>query len=150
MSVQDRQYASTAYYKEPGQTAWTGWVSFAGIMLGLVAVFQGIAGLTALFKDEVFVVPKSGLTISVDYTAWGWVHLGIALLLLIAAISLLGGGMYGRIVGVLAASLSAIVNIVFIAAYPVWSVVMIAIDVLVIYAIVVHGRELKGDSPARP
>jgi hypothetical protein len=142
-TLQQTQYASS--YADTEATGWTGWVGFAAIMLVLAGFFQGIAGLVALFKDEVFVVPKSGLVVSVDYTTWGWVHLGIAALLLIAGASLFSGNMYGRIVGVLVAMLSAVVNLVFIAAYPVWSVLIIAVDIFVIYAIVVHGRELKAE-----
>jgi hypothetical protein len=141
-TLQQAQYAS---YDDTEVTGWTGWIGFAGIMLILGGSFQAIAGLVAIFKDEAFLVGKSGLVVSIDYTAWGWIHLGIAALLLLAGASLLAGGMYGRIVGVLAAMLSAIANVVFIPAYPVWSVVVIAVDVFVIYAIVVHGRELKSE-----
>jgi hypothetical protein len=143
VNLQEQQYLST-YNDDPGGTAWSAWINFAAIMLGLVAVFQGIAGLTAIFKDEVFVA-KRGLTVSIDYTAWGWIHLGISALLIIAAVSLMSGSMYGRIIGVFAAMVSAIGNLVFLTASPVWSVLMITIDVFVIYAIVVHGREMKAE-----
>jgi len=139
LNVEQSRYLSP-YNDDAGPAGWSAWTNFAAIMLGLVGVFQGIAALTALFKDEVFVA-KSGLTVSIDYTTWGWIHLGIAALLIIAAISLMSGGMYGRIVGVVAAMGSAVTNLVFLAASPVWSVLMITIDVLIIYAIVVHGRE---------
>jgi hypothetical protein len=139
-TLQQQQYASSYTETEAG---WTGWIGFAAIMMVLAGVFQGIAGLVALFKDEVFVVRKTGLVVSVDYTTWGWIHLAIAALLLLAGTSLFAGNMYGRIVGVLVAMLSAVANLVFIAAYPVWSVLIIAVDIFVIYAIVVHGRDLK-------
>ena len=106
-----------------------------------MATHAPIAGLTALFNDEYFIVGKQGLVVEVDYTAWGWVHLGLGALLIAAGASLFSGRMFGRILGVIVATLSAIVNIAFLAANPVWSVTMIAIDIIVIYAIVVHGRE---------
>jgi hypothetical protein len=143
-TLEQARYASSAR-AEAEPTGWTGWIGFAAIMLVLAGCFQGIAGLAAIFKDEVFVVRDSGLVVSADYTTWGWVHLGIAVLLLLAGASLFSGNMYGRIVGVLVAMASAIVNLVFIAAYPVWAVLIIAVDVFVIYAIVVHGRELKAE-----
>ena len=124
------------------RTGWSGWLSFAAVMLGLLAAFHVIAGLTALFNDEYFVVGPSGLVVEMDYTAWGFIHLGIGLLLAAGAVSLMSSGMFGRVVAVMAASVSAIVNLSFIAAYPVWSALMIAVDVIVIYAVVVHGREL--------
>jgi hypothetical protein len=128
---------------EDETTGWVGWIIFASVIMGILAVFHVIAGLVALFKDEFFLVRKSGLVVEVDYTAWGWTHVGLGVLLGVAAVSLAAGNMFGRVVGVLLASASAIVNLAFIAAYPVWSVLMIAIDVIVIYAIVVHGRELR-------
>lgn len=125
------------------ETAWTGWAAFAAVMLGMLGVFHAIAGLVALFKEEYFLVGKSGLVVEVDYTAWGWAHLLLAAVLIFAGVSLAQGHMFGRVIGVLVAVLSAVVNLAFLAAYPVWSVMVIAIDVLVIYAIVVHGRELQ-------
>ena len=142
-TLQQTQYAA---YDETEVTGWTGWIGFAAIMLILGGSFQAIAGLAAIFKDEVFAVGKNGLLVSMDFTAWGWVHLVIAALLILAGASLFAGKMYGRIVGVLAAMLSAIANIVFISAYPVWSTIIIAVDVFVIYAIVVHGGELRSQS----
>lgn len=124
---------------EPG--GWIGWISFAAVMMIILGSFHLIEGFTALFKDEYFLVADDGLVLEVDYTAWGWVHLGLGALMLFGAVSLLSGHMFGRVVGVSAAVVSAVVNLAFIAAYPVWSTVMIAVDVIVIYAIVVHGRE---------
>ena len=56
-------------------TGWVGWIAFAGVMMVLLGTFHAIQGLVALFQDEYFLVAKSGLTVHVDYTAWGWVHL---------------------------------------------------------------------------
>jgi hypothetical protein len=118
------------------------WVMFAGVIMAILGAFHVIDGLTAIFNDEYYVVGKSGLVLELDFTAWGWAHVVLGVLLFVAALSLLSGHMYGRIAGVTVATLSAIVNLTFLAAYPVWSVIMIAMDIIVIYAIVVHGREL--------
>jgi hypothetical protein len=120
-----------------------GWLTFAGVLLALVGAFQVIAGLTALLNDEFFVVGKDGLVVELDYTAWGWVHLGIGVFLLLAAGSVFAGHMFGRVVATIVASLSAIANLLFISAYPAWSLLMITLDVLVIYAVVVHGGEAE-------
>jgi hypothetical protein len=88
-------------------------------------------------------VTDSGLLVSVDYTAWGWVHLIGGIIMALAGISLFAGRMWARIVGVLAAMVSAIVNIAFLSAYPIWSAIMIALDILIIWAITVHGAEMK-------
>lgn len=125
------------------RTGWVGWLGFATVMMLILGFFHAIDGLTALLKDEYFLVGTSGLVVNVDYTAWGWAHLLIGVLIIAAGLSLLSGHMFGRVLGVIVASISALVNLAFLAAYPVWGVMMIAIDIIVIYAIVVHGRELE-------
>ena len=127
-------------------SGWAGWVVFAGIMMIMLGVFQLIEGLVALFDQGYYLVAPSGLVLSVDYNTWGWAHLIIGVLAVATGIGLIAGNMLARVVGVILAVLSAILNLVFIAAYPVWSTIVIATDVIVIYAIVVHGRELKGST----
>ncbi|MGY1618229.1 hypothetical protein ACI797_15935 [Geodermatophilus sp. SYSU D00691] len=128
----------------PAPTAWAGWVVFAGVMLIMLGAFQIIQGLVAVFDEGFYLVGREGLVVNVDYNTWGWVHVVIGVVGVLAGLGLLAGNMVARVVGVIVACLSALVNIAFIAAYPVWSVIMITIDVVVIYAIIVHGRELKG------
>jgi hypothetical protein len=127
----------------PEQTAWAGWVVFGGVMIILVGAFQVIEGLVALFDDGFYVVRSNGLIVNVDYNTWGWVHLFIGVVAILAGIGLLAGNTVARVVGVVIALLSALVNLAFISAYPIWSTIMITLDVIVIYAIIVHGRELK-------
>jgi hypothetical protein len=129
--------------REPEPTGWTGWVAFAGFIMILLGTLQAIEGLVALFQDEYFLVGKSGLTVHVDYTTWGWTHLILGAVIALAGLSLLAGKMWARIVAVIVAMLSAIVNIGFLSAYPVWSMIMIALDVFVIFAVTVHGREMQ-------
>ncbi len=129
----------------PAPTAWVGWLLYAGIMMILVGSFQAIDGLIALFNDELYVVRPSGLVVNVDYTAWGWVHLLLGILLIAAGAAVFSGRVWGRTLGVIAAMLSAVVNFAFIPAYPVWSLLIITVDVLVIYALIAHGGELRED-----
>jgi hypothetical protein len=124
-------------------SSWRGWATFGAVMLLIAGTFQVLAGVTALFNDEYYLVNSDGLIVHMDYTIWGWVHLGLGALLVAGGVSLFSGGVTGRIVAVIVAALSAIANLLFLAAYPVWSAGIIAIDVLIIYAIVVHGNELQ-------
>jgi hypothetical protein len=135
--------SGAAYDEAPPPTAWTGWVVFASAMMFLLGSFQAIQGLVAIFDDGFYHVTEGGLVIDVDYTVWGWVHLFLGALIIISGVGVLSGNLAARTVGVLLAGLSAIVNLAFIEAYPVWSVLIITIDVLVIYALTVHGRELR-------
>lgn len=133
----------------PPVTGWAGWIVFAGTMMMLLGALHAFQGLVALFNHEYYVVAKSGLTIHVNYTAWGWAHLLMGVLVVGAGAGLLAGQMWARIVGVGVAFLSCIVNVAFLAAYPVWSSIMVAVDILVIWAITVHGSEMKTASGRR-
>lgn len=125
-------------------SGWVAWVEFAGLMLCLSGGFHVIQGLVALFRhEEVLLVTEDRLVVNVDYTAWGWIHLVIGVLLLLAGVGLFSGRAVARIVGVGVALLSALVNVAFLPAYPLWSVMMIALDVVVVWAIIVHGGELR-------
>ncbi|HET6937222.1 MAG TPA: hypothetical protein VFI19_01405, partial [Nocardioides sp.] len=128
-----------AEYYGVQQSAWVVWVNFAGVLLIMLGAFHVIQGLVALFRDEVYVVRSSGLIINVDYTTWGWVHLALGAVAILAGVCLLAGQMWARIVAVIVAFLSAINAVSFIQAEPVWSVIVIALDVIIIWAVVVHG-----------
>ncbi len=80
---------------------------------------------------------------NVDYTAWGWVHLLGGIVVILAGVALFAGKMWARILAVIVAVVSAVINVLFLPAYPIWSTMMIAIDVLVIWAVTVHGSEMK-------
>lgn len=125
------------------RTAWTGWVVFAGVMMVLLGFFQVIQGLVAIFDDGYYLVGADGLVVNVDYTAWGWVHFVIGIVAIGAGFGLFTGNIVARGLGIAVAVVSAVLNLAFIAAYPVWSIVIIAVDIVVIYAIAVHGGELK-------
>lgn len=127
----------------PQPSGWVGWVVFGAIMMIMAGSFQIIAGLVALFNDEYFAVTSSGLLVTLDFTTWGWVHLALGALVTAAGVALLAGQTWARIVGVTVAVIASVVNLAFLSAHPVWAVVTIALDVLVIYAIVVHGDELR-------
>jgi hypothetical protein len=133
-------YSSPRYDTDPEPTAWVGWVYFAAAVLVVGGIFQAIEGLVALFKDDMYAVGSSGLVVSIDYTAWGWLHLALGAALIVVGTALFSGRLWARIVAIILAALSAIGNFLFIPAYPVWCLVIIALDVMVIYALCAHGR----------
>ena len=134
-SVQHR----TANRAGTRRSGWYGWVVFAGTMMMMLGAFHAIAGLVALFEEDYFLVTQSGLVVSADFTTWGWTHLLLGVLVAVAGGALLSGATWARIVAVVLAMLSAVVNLAFLAAYPLWSGIMIAVDILVIYAVTAHG-----------
>ena len=107
---------------------------FAGALLTVVAVFQILEGIAAIAKDTIFV---RGL----DYTwqfniqTWGWIHLIIGLIGLATGIGIVLGQTWGYLIGVGIAGLSALTNFMFMPYYPFWSLAVIALDVLVIWAL---------------
>lgn len=126
-----------------GYSGWAGWVAFSGVLMVMLGIFAIIEGLVAIFSDSYFVVPRAQLIVSVDYSAWGWVHLLLGIVVLVAGVCVFVGQIWARTVGVVVALVSAIVNIAFLSANPVWALIMITLDVIVIWALTVHGSEMR-------
>ncbi|HET6654551.1 MAG TPA: hypothetical protein VFH10_18075 [Nocardioides sp.] len=124
-------------------SAWVGWTAFAGVLMVMIGTFHAFQGLVALFKDEYFLVGKEELVVTIDYTGWGWTHIIVGLIVVAAGFGVFAGKIWARTIGVILAGLSAVVNMAFLSAYPIWSILMIALDVVVIMALTVHGSEIK-------
>jgi hypothetical protein len=116
-----------------------GWVTFAGVMLLIVGVLNIIYGIAAI-DDSSFFVNDQKYIIS-NLNTWGWVTLILGVIQLFAAFSLWSGSLYGRIVGIGAAGLSAIGALLSIPAYPFWSLAIFAIDIVIIHQIATRGTE---------
>lgn len=125
-----------------GDGSMVGWISFASVMMILVGFFQAFVGLTAIFKDTFFVLTQNNL-FSININAWGWIHLLLSLMVIAAGYGIMNGSVWARSVGVILAMLSAVANLAFIPYYPIWSILVIVVDVVVIFALIVHGGELK-------
>ena len=124
------------------RTGWVGWIFFAGFMMILVGSLNLIYGLVALFNDEWVVWGNRG-SVLLDITAWGWIHAALGAIVILAGIGIMTGNLAARIVAVIVVGGSLIVNFAAIPVYPVWSLVAITIELLVLWALIVHGRELK-------
>ncbi|MFD5467984.1 hypothetical protein ACFWIQ_35015 [Kitasatospora sp. NPDC127059] len=113
-----------------------GWTTFAAIMLlfgGIMAVLEGIA---AIANDDLVVVTRN-YTYSWSTTGWGWIHLILGVVLVLAGTALFSGAAWARAVGVVVAGLGMIANFMWLPHEPVWAVVLITIDVFVIWALCV-------------
>jgi hypothetical protein len=116
-------------------SAWQmGGVLFAGSMLALIGFFQVIAGLVAIFDDDFYVVGRN-YTFNLDTSAWGWLHLLLGLLFLVTAYGLFALRSWAMYTAIGLAILSAIANFLFIPYYPFWSILVIALDIWVIWAL---------------
>jgi hypothetical protein len=119
------------------QTGQTGWALFAGILLGLNGFFGVMYGLAAILNDEVVTVGGKGVTIW-DFTAWGWITLAIGVAMALTGAGLLLGVGVARWLGVGFAFLHALAQFGTISAFPLWSVLVVAIDVIIIYQLITH------------
>jgi hypothetical protein len=127
----------------PRASAWVGWIAFAGVLMVILGTLHAFQGLVAIFRDEYFLVSSDGLALKLDLTAWGWTALVVGVVVLVAGLCVMAGQMWARVVGVLVASLSLLHNFAFLAAYPLWSLIMIALDIVIIMALTVHGSEIR-------
>ena len=124
-------------------TGWTGWITFAGVLMVIAGGLNALYGLIGILNDE-WVVWGNRADLYLDLTQWGWVHLILGLVVLFSGIGLFSGNVLARSIAVIVASISLFVNFFFIPAYPVWALVVITIDILVIWAVTVHGGEMRG------
>jgi len=113
-----------------------GWVRFGAVMMTVIGAFAVIEGLLALLRPTTYLT-VNGTVLALDLGAWGWVHLILGALLAITGVSLLRDApAWARGLGVLLVALSTVVQMAWLPAYPIWSILMIALAVMVIYALV--------------
>jgi hypothetical protein len=119
-----------------------GMVAFAGVMLALIGFFDILQGLTALFNDEYFAV-RNGDLLVFDFTTWGIITLIWGSLLVGAGLGLLSGRGGARIFAIVIVFINMILQIAFLSSYPIWSAIIIALDVFVLYALTAKWDEVK-------
>jgi hypothetical protein len=129
-------------YREPSRK-WVGWVFFAATLMLLVGFYEIIVGVVALFDDGFFVVRNDSTLTSVSYTTWGFVHMLLGVAAVVSGFGVMLGQTWARVVGVVMAVVSVLANVAFLAAYPIWSVTIIVVDIIAIYALIVHGGEVE-------
>jgi hypothetical protein len=123
------------YEREPEVSGWAiGGLGFAATMMILVGSFQIIAGLAAIIEDETFVLTPN-YAFELDVSGWGWIHLLLGILLLLAGFALFAQKVWAGVFAIVLAVLSAIANFFYIPYYPWWAILIIAIDVWVIWAL---------------
>ena len=119
-----------------------GYAAAAAALLIIAGTFHFIAGLVGLIDDEFYVVGQKWV-FEFDITTWGWIHLILGVVLVGSGLLILTGNLLGRIVGVVVAGVSAVGNFMWMPYYPIWSTVLIAFAVAIIWALTVHGRDIN-------
>jgi hypothetical protein len=130
-----------AYEARPGSeepletSSWAlGVIAFAAALMTLSGIFQALQGLVAIFNDEFFVATRH-YTFDLDVTAWGWIHLVMGLAVFAAGIGLFARQTWAGVAAIVLAMLSALGNFFFIPYYPIWSLLVIGLDIWVIWAL---------------
>ena len=123
-----------------------GWIGFAGILMLLVGSIDFIQGLIALFDDEYFVVTEAGFLV-LDLTGWGWAMLIWGTLLVLAGLGLLSAQSWARWFAIVVVSLNFIAQLGFLgnSQYPLWSLTVIALNFVVLYALTARWTESTDD-----
>lgn len=133
----------TAHGAHPVRTGWVGWIYFGGIVLLVVGVIQFINGLVAFAHSGATVLAPSGTAVRVSYAGVGVSFLIMGVVLAAAGIGVMVGRTWARAIATVLALLSVLANIMLFGASPLWSTLVIVLNVVVIYALTVHGKEVR-------
>ena len=139
MSVQDSRSPSPSAHRPHNSWA-VGLSLFAGILMIIGGVFNAMEGIVALARNEVYVATPRYL-FAFDLTTWGWIQLILGIIVVVAGVGVITGQLWGRVVGIIIAALTMLANFAFIPYYPVWSLLIVALNVFVIWALCVYDRD---------
>jgi hypothetical protein len=123
--------------------AWVGWIFFAASLMLLIGLFQVLMGVVALFDEEYFLVAKDELLVAVNYSAWGWTHISLGVVAIVAGFGVMLSQLWARVIAIFLAVVSIFAALAFFAATPLWNLSIIVFDIIVIFALVVHGDEVE-------
>jgi hypothetical protein len=137
MSTQEQnQYPASAQQPVAARSDLT---AFAGIMLVVAGFYHVLTGIAGVFRDQIYVQTPDYIY-KLDLTGWGWTHLLLGVLVLGTGIAVLQGAAWGRVVGLALVVLSLLANFLFLPHYPVWSILIIALDVAILCALATAPR----------
>jgi hypothetical protein len=133
------------------RSSWAvGWTYFAALLMIMLGSWHAIAGLSAIIKKTVWTTGGQlgdGYFLKLSTSSWGWIHLILGIVILLAGFALLSGAVWARAVGVILAIISAVAAFAWIPYYPVWGIVIVALAVAVVWALTTHGRDVTMDAP---
>jgi hypothetical protein len=130
--------SSSTAKSEP--TGWAGWVMFTGLMMLMIGSFNAVSGFAAVVENELFITGSDGALL-VDMTAWGWVHLVFGAAIAVVGGFLIRGAGWARYVAIPLVMANTLTQMLALPAYPLWASVILVVDLLALWALIVHGRE---------
>ena len=119
-----------------------GWTIYAAVWMWILGFFHALAGFAGIVEDEILVATPNYL-LQFDVTTWGWIHLILGIVVLIAGFAVFNGSVWARTVGVVIATVSIIANFAWLPYQPWWSIIMMAAGAFVIWALTAHGRDIS-------
>jgi hypothetical protein len=126
-------------------TGWVGWVWFAGILLVVEGAFDILFGFMALLApDTAYFRGSTGALVGYNVQGWGWWMLILGIIVLLTGAFLFRGALWARLFAVIVAGVNAVTSLLAIPTQPIWSLILVAINVMIIYAVTVHGDEVRG------
>jgi|tagenome__1003787_1003787.scaffolds.fasta_scaffold20827685_2 hypothetical protein len=134
------------FQSDPGDritSPWTGWLAFASVIMILMGGLHVCAGFVTLFQSHYYEINTSRLAVDESWTTLAWTQIILGVLVLASGIALFGGYLWARAIAVLFAVLTIVENFVQIASSPAWNLLLIALALVAIFAIVVHGRDAR-------
>jgi hypothetical protein len=124
------------------KTTWAGWVFFAGVMLLVTGVLNVVEGFVALSQSTRVVMVEDKLYM-IDISGWGWALVVFGAVMLVSGIGLFAASSAARVAAIVIVGVHAAVQVFWLGAYPVWSMLMIALDTVVLYALTVRWQEVR-------
>ena len=124
-------------------TAWVGWILFAAVLMMASGVLNFMTGLVAVIGDDNAYINTGVSLLIFDVEGWGWAHLIFGIIIFIVGVCLTLGQAWARLLAVILVTLNVLTQFVLLPSYPVWSIIVIAIDIVVLWALIVHGDESR-------
>jgi len=125
--------------------AWSGWIAFAGLLMVVIGSLDFFAGLVAIINDRYYTVTRDQMVLIHDVSHWGWVTLLWGIVIVLAGFGLLAGSSWARVFAIIAGTITFFVNLGFVgnSAYPLWTLIVLALNGIVLYALMVHWSDAK-------
>lgn len=130
-----------ATYPGEPRSVRSGWHAFAGVLTMMMGAFNAVEGLAGVLTDDFYVIDPESVP-AFDLTTWGWIHLVLGGFVALTGIVLLTGALWARVATVVFVVLNAVAQLAFVAVYPWWSLIVIALCVVVLWAVIVHGADV--------
>jgi hypothetical protein len=123
-------------------SAWAGWIGFAGLLMIVMGAIDFFEGLIAIIRGQYYFVTSSQIIVF-DSSTWGWLTLIWGIVIIFAGLGLIGGASWARWFTIVVATLNFIEQLGFVghAQYPLWAIVVLTLNVIILYALFVHWGE---------